>query len=1270
MKFLEDGPDIPHELLLARDQGRVIFFCGAGVSRARANLPDFYGLARTVINRLGAEDSSPASRLIKEAYEIDQRLGMQGIISADRVFGLLEREFQSEDIRAAVASALKPALDADLSAHRTLVDLATTREGALQLVTTNFDRLFEDCGGAHRTWHPPSLPDPSRSQDMNGVIYLHGRANADYSGADGDGFVLSSAEFGRAYLADGWATSFIREIVQRYIVVFVGYAADDPPVHYLLEALHRSSRGTPNAYAFQADDRLEAAGTWRHRGVHALSYQVDVGHTALWRTLEAWSSRAIDPDKWIEEIVEKAKRGPRSLSPHERGQVAHVVSTTEGAKRFASAVTSPPAEWLCVFDRYHRFGLPGHSGSLTQKGPFVDPFDLYGLDSDPLPLRVEADDYYSKRDVPVDAWDAFELNRLDRSAGDESFSSFRGQWAGQSPRLVPRLQQLCLWLGQICHQPAAVWWAAGQYRIHESVRNVISYQAEHHGRDFPANIRKAWQALFEGWEDSAGEIDRDWYSFLALVKKDGWNKTTIRRMQNILRPRLTAESDFRRGPIPPALDATEDRRLVRMKVRYPDIPEQLVVPDDHCAEVAKALRRNLELAVSLEEEVGGFGLGGLSPIVEEKKPGQEGYQRRHGLSAALIQFSTVFAQLVTVDRLAAKQEFQSWLTDDDAVFARLRIWAAGFNEIVSRSEFGSLINSLSDDAFWDIHHQRDLLLVLTTRWKRLQPVERRLIETRLVKGPKRWRAENNKEFRRRRAWSTLQRLSWLQAAGLKLSSVAASKAVEAQQSLPDWKPHYADKAADSLEGRSGVVQTNRDHRVLKDVPLIDVTRTALAFGGRTDDFLTENDPFAGLVADCPTRAFAALRKDAKGGQIPEWAWSTFLHSPTRNADTSRRRMLIGRTVCRLSVADIESIIRPASDWFNVASEGMDASCVELFDAVLDRLITTLSASPEAGASGVGRVAAKPDWTMQAINSPTGKIVEALFNDPRSKGVDRGGGFSSDWLRHVERVINLPDELRRHALVLLFHNLKWFYWVDADWTVNTLLPVLSREGDDRGAAWAGLFWSARTPDRELYMLLKEGLLAIATEVSVAGAAYEEILAGMILAGWGSIDDAGHRCITDQEMRRLILRVDDSFRSNILRQARHWGAEVEAWADELVALVRLWPRQNAVRSAANSARFAELAFSSTSHFPELVDAMLPLVIPIQRDHLLLPDLRDSDAGLTEQHPSHALALLYAILPESASLWPYGIEKLFDRIEEADASLGFDFRLIELRRRWDAR
>ena len=169
MQFIEGGPDIPDELLLALDEGRVVLFCGAGVSRAKAQLPDFFGLADKILATLGVPDDSPAVKILAEAREIEARTGVPGLISADRVFGLLERDFLERDIESAVAQALDPKKvkdfdpekGVDLSAHELLLDLATTKDGVTKLVTTNFDRLFDDCGRgleARQLTCPPRNP--------------------------------------------------------------------------------------------------------------------------------------------------------------------------------------------------------------------------------------------------------------------------------------------------------------------------------------------------------------------------------------------------------------------------------------------------------------------------------------------------------------------------------------------------------------------------------------------------------------------------------------------------------------------------------------------------------------------------------------------------------------------------------------------------------------------------------------------------------------------------------------------------------------------------------------------------------------------------------------------------------------------------------------------------------------------------------------------------------------------------------------------------------
>ncbi|HFD11600.1 MAG TPA: hypothetical protein ENJ32_03890, partial [Crenotrichaceae bacterium] len=339
-----------------------------------------------VTQNLGVFKDDPVLKTLKVAEELQKCTSVHGLISADRMFGLLERDFYTKEIEQAVAQALNPTPRRDyLSAHKTLLDLATTPEGKVRIVTTNFDRLFEKCGKKISAWKPPKLPDPSKHNELDGIVYLHGCVNNDYSDSEGNGFVLSSSGFGRAYLSEGWATAFIKEILNQYSVVFIGYSADDPPIHYLLEALNQ--HGQPSGlYAFQDGTEAGATARWEHKGVEAIAYSADDRHRALWDTLEAWAERAKNPDQWIQSIINLAMKEPECLEPHQRGQVAHIISTSVGAKIFQEANSPPPAEWLCVFDALQRYANPGSVGAIGSDN-FIDPFDLYGLDSDTVPKK-------------------------------------------------------------------------------------------------------------------------------------------------------------------------------------------------------------------------------------------------------------------------------------------------------------------------------------------------------------------------------------------------------------------------------------------------------------------------------------------------------------------------------------------------------------------------------------------------------------------------------------------------------------------------------------------------------------------------------------------------------------------------------------------------------------------------------------------------------------------------------------------------------------------
>ncbi len=665
MRFLENGPSIPDELLNARDEGRVVFFCGAGVSRARAGLPDFFGLAEAVIRKLGVSEDNDARKVLNEAREIGDRLNVTGLISADRVFGLLEREFAPADIQAAVARSLAPEAEPDLLAHQILLRLATTPESKTQLVTTNFDRLFYECDATLKVYQHPHLPNKSRYEDLDGVVHLHGRVNDDYTGAEGDGFVLSSSDFGYAYLSEGWATEFFREIVRGYVVVFVGYSADDPPIHYLLEGFRRTQDSPRRIYAFQADESDEAITRWSHKDVEAIPYANAERHRALWTTLEHWALRADDPTSWRQTIFDLAMDGPEELQPHQRGQLAHIVSTYEGAREFAER--TPPAEWLCAFDPTCRYANPGSSEWFDPESPVIDPFTLYGLDSDTTPERGDPENQSLTREIPSGAWDAFVANSLDRqNLSDESFPAMRGYYATHIPRLPKRLERLGTWIANVANQPAAVWWAARQESLYPGIRRGIELGlGRFHDGVGPA-ILKAWRYLLEAQERIDDEARREWYDLKRQIDRDGWGPAAVRRFTAITCPYLKAGPALMSKPAPPKKDA--DLRLgdlVRLEVECPVPPHDADIPDEWLEHVIRGLRKNIELAVPLCEEVDDMHRFHISPIAPDDRPDISDYGRTHGLSGYVIHFASLFERLMELDASKARREFLVWPTDDD-----------------------------------------------------------------------------------------------------------------------------------------------------------------------------------------------------------------------------------------------------------------------------------------------------------------------------------------------------------------------------------------------------------------------------------------------------------------------------------------------------------------------------------------------------------------------------------------------------------------------------
>ncbi len=1269
-RFFSNGPSIPDELLNARDEGRVVFVCGAGVSQAFAGLPNFAQLTHRVIETLGVTSQDPARKLLDAAEALEKITGKAGLITADRIFGLLEGEggFSVQDVEQAVAAALKPTVAPDLAAHRIMLDLAKLPDDRVRIVTTNFDLLFEACDQALPIYRPPRLPDPLRDEDFQGIIHLHGHVDSKYQDSDGDGFVLSSAGFGRAYLAEGWATAFFRSIIEQYIVCFVGYAAEDPPVHYLLEALNSYKKSFVGVYAFQAGNASDADANWKQKGVRSIAYDKADNHKSLWETLASWAERARNPNVWFEKIIAMSQKGPESFLPHERGQAAHIVSTIDGAKRFADAVQPPPAEWLCVFDPTIRYLTPGKLNIYSEDGKYFDPFyDAYGLDEDTPPPRLDSRDTFARRELSFGEWDAFAFNKTDiKNLQEDHYASMRGKRAINVPRLPARLEKLCIWISRVCHQPAAAWWAAGYNEMHHSLQDLIDSQLVKCDKDTcPFEIYKAWRLILEIWKTPQQDADLELYKLKTSIDRDGWTLAAVKKIALIRRPRLTIDDRPRwNGPKPPSWDKNvRCDQLASVSVKYPTPNIQAVIPDEFLLDAVREFRRNLEQAIHLEREISEYGLDHLVPIEPDLSAKGNAYERTYGISSLMLYYVDLFKRLLEKNPQGAKQEYLAWWSDDETVFDLLRIWIAGISSIFNGKEAGELLLKLSRQSFWKRRYQRDLLLVLEKRWHDFPMRTKKQLERRLMQGPLAWESEDEKEFIDRRASTILSWLHRLAEHGCQFSFDLSKVSEKLRKRAPDWQPQYALAAANSQEGRGGSMERVTEYSsLLKESPET-LLQKAKELSGEDFDGLKEKDPFTGLSTDRPDLAFAALVSNARRNDYPEWAWRKFLRAEARKNDPVDLSVQIGNNILKLSDDVLNMIVSYTSDWLLSVSNNLLAQQQELFWQIWERLVDVISSNAQSTPSRIVHRKNAPDFVSEGLNGMVGSLAQALMKDPAINRLGRKKSLPLLWKKRAEKLLHLKGDLHRHVLVMFIYNLSWFNTKDPHWTKINLISLLNSDEDDQKAFWSGFFWNPRV-NPKLFKLLKPYIVALVYEESMGKQGRLNTLAAILFAHWLQVDlKMNERLITNTEMREILLQAEDNFRVQIIWQIRNWYSGKKEDMDNLSTFfTKVWPKHKKAKSTRATIALCDLMFKNVETFKSLVGIIVPSLSKIDRQSWSMYEL--SKSKILDLYPDEILNVLDTVLTDNVSEWPYGIENILQRICEVNQALLKDKRMIKLK------
>ena len=330
MKF--GDVDLPGDLVSAHADSRLVLFVGAGASvPVPSNLPKFRDLAQKI-----ADDSHYrySKKDLEKPEELLGRIDSGDVDVHLRVRDLIAREdSQPNDL------------------HRAIVDLASTSL-ALRIVTTNYDRHMSGFLPAGvDEFEAPALPP---GNDFRGLVYLHGSVRQ-----DPNRLVVTKSDFGKAYIADRWATRFLETLLGDMAVLFIGYGPNDTLMQYLAGALSADSE----MYALTTKPEDPR---WRDHGVVPVGYG---SHDQLPGLIRQWADRAamgmLDHDRRIAAIVS----GAPPLAPEDESYLDAAVAHPEQVGLFTRHARG--GEWLrwissrpqfkALFDPAASFGRTEHS---------------------------------------------------------------------------------------------------------------------------------------------------------------------------------------------------------------------------------------------------------------------------------------------------------------------------------------------------------------------------------------------------------------------------------------------------------------------------------------------------------------------------------------------------------------------------------------------------------------------------------------------------------------------------------------------------------------------------------------------------------------------------------------------------------------------------------------------------------------------------------------------------------------------------------------------
>lgn len=1064
MQYVSGGPDVPNALVQAHEDGDVVFFCGAGISYP-AGLPGFKGLVEEIYERVGEPPS------VSEEKELKKDL-------FDSVIASLEGRIQEGRgaVREAVAKILAtPELsEHKLKTHVSLLTLGESRDQKMRLVTTNFDHLFLEAGKikerkiSHHS--APLLPIPKTSR-WDGVVYLHGRLPDDPNDTIGrENLVLSSGDFGSAYLTEGWAAHFLSELFRTYTVCFIGYSLNDPVLRYMVDALAADSlRGEKpsKVYAFASynsrkkDNDNEVRQYWETRGIKPIVYEDKREHQLLHQTLEKWASSYSDFDGRVGFVVQNALTHPVASTKEDDfvGRMRWALSDKSGraAQRFADFNPVPSLDWLEYFlgdvygqDHLSQFGVSTEGHKKTLK---------FNLLSRPAPSsRAPGMSLVGlgKQEVDLDPL-ACHLGRwLIRHLDDPKLILWLADRGGSlNSKFSQMIQQRLSELSE-ANEEALI-------KIRENAKNAVPRPL----------MQKAWELMLAGKMESARN---DYGLAVGDLVRDRLNVAQRLRLRAALSPRVVIRK-FIQWESEELRAARENEKpfdwSIELNLEYPHQWLHNSSRSDHWQsflihffdDAQNLLQETLDLMSELSGGREGYDHSFYHmPSIEQHWQNRD-YQ---DWIVLIILVREGWLEILKNDIARARNIARGWMTRSHATFKRLWLFAAAQNDVIVGEEWVNWLVTGDCEWLWSISTKREVLRLLTLQSINLPSSLRSDLEQAILVGPPRKDTDNinNSQWMENVDYDVWLRLINLggglgEAADLRLTQIKASN--------PTWGLSD-DRREEFSHWMVGTDDIGRRMNFLKPVEEVipeDIEGLKIWLKSRKDSSFIHSN-WEDICRKKYELASEALAKISNENCWPEYCWNMALSVWTDPEHMERAWRDLAPLLCSAPDQLITALSNTLPNWVDTAVKQKFADEQSLLN-LCQRIIHIASPIYAATRSQDERV----DLIFDALNHPIGLITLALLSHWFNGGPKDSDGLPEALTSIFTQLTDDSAPKFRHSRLFLASNVVAFFRVDPDWAKGHLLPRFNwaASPEEAAAVWSGFLRAPR-----LYPSLMEQIKA--------------------------------------------------------------------------------------------------------------------------------------------------------------------------------------------------